>query len=168
MHAIAPSCPRTAGVFTEPYATRPVVVWPSGPLDVVAAFDKAVDPAAAGRLSARASLTSSQAEPAGDRDPSPRPSGALRIVGARLTDAGRTLTLATDPHPRLARYVLPLPRRSIPRQRSNAGEDQLRPFGCRGRLDPRHRARTLSLCGQAGGRSSISMRRAADSRIKTA
>ena len=33
--------------------------------------------------------------------------GELHIVGVRVDDGGRTLTLATDPHPRLC-YVLPL------------------------------------------------------------
>ena len=45
----------------------------------------------------------------GQRTLASRPSGSLRIVGARLSNAGRTLTLATDPHPRLANYVVPLP-----------------------------------------------------------
>ncbi len=36
------------------------------------------------------------------------PIGSLRIVDARLIDGGRTLVLATDPHPRVARYRLPL------------------------------------------------------------
>ncbi len=48
----------------------------------------------------------------GDRpDPraTPGPAGHVRIVGARLVDGGRTLVLATGPHPRSARYLLPLP-----------------------------------------------------------
>ena len=35
--------------------------------------------------------------------------GSLRIAAVRLSDDGQTLTLATDPHPRLARYLLPVP-----------------------------------------------------------
>jgi putative heme-binding domain-containing protein len=86
---------------------RVAAVWPSGPLDVVVAFDNAVDPAAASELVGKSITYFEPARPTGDRAGAPGPSGALRIVGARLTDAGRTLTLATDPHPSLARYVLP-------------------------------------------------------------
>jgi putative heme-binding domain-containing protein len=46
--------------------------------------------------------------------PPARPAGRLRIVGARLVDDGRTLVLATDPHPRVAHYFLPLPGAMIP------------------------------------------------------
>ena len=35
--------------------------------------------------------------------------GRLRIAAARLEDEGRTLVLATDPHPREATYLLNLP-----------------------------------------------------------
>ncbi len=90
-------------------ASRPVAVWPSGPLDVVAAFDKAVNPATATSL-VNQNIPYFQPEgPADGGVASPRRLGSLRIVGARLADDGRTLTLATDPHPALARYVLPLP-----------------------------------------------------------
>src|SRR5262249_11408176 len=36
-----------------------------------------------------------------------QPAGSIRIAGARLTDGRRTLVLATDPHPRVARFQLP-------------------------------------------------------------
>ena len=36
------------------------------------------------------------------------PLGTLRIAGAKLVDQGQTLLLATDPHPRVARYELVL------------------------------------------------------------
>jgi putative heme-binding domain-containing protein len=101
-------------------AMRPVAVWPSGPLEIIAAFDKALEPAAAAAFVGKSIAYSEPAEPPGGRNPSPRPLGALRIVGARLTDAGRTLTLATDPHPRLASYVLPVPKG--PPETSIAGE----------------------------------------------
>jgi putative heme-binding domain-containing protein len=90
-------------------ASRPVAVWPSGPLDVVAAFD---EPLTVETASSFVGQTIPYFEPAGrvdDRGSPPRPLGSVRIVGARLTDAGRTLIVATDPHPRPARYVLPLP-----------------------------------------------------------
>jgi putative heme-binding domain-containing protein len=88
----------------------PVAVWPAGPIDVVAAFDRAVDPAAAAALVGKTIPYYDLDAGATDRS-APRPLGSLRIAGARLTDGDRTLTLATDPHPRMARYVLPLPPR---------------------------------------------------------
>jgi putative heme-binding domain-containing protein len=95
---------------TEPRrspAPRPVAVWSPGPLDVVAAFDTKVD---SGRLTDLVGKTISyfEVERRPDNRAATRPLGSLRIAGARLTDDGRTLFLATDPHPRMARYVLPL------------------------------------------------------------
>ncbi|MFI5461699.1 MAG: rhodanese-like domain-containing protein [Isosphaerales bacterium] len=86
----------------------PVAIWPSGPLEVVAAFDTAIDPAVATSLLGKSIPYFVPVGTTRDRTASPRPSGALRIVGARLTDDDRTLILATDPHPRMARYLLPL------------------------------------------------------------
>jgi putative heme-binding domain-containing protein len=105
-------------------ATRVVAVWPSGPLDVVAAFDKTVDLSTATSLVGKSIPYFDPAGTANDRTAAARPLGSLRIVGARLTDAGRTLTLATDPHPRLARYVVPLSATwgNPPINRSAAGE----------------------------------------------
>jgi putative heme-binding domain-containing protein len=88
--------------------TRPVAVWPAGPLNVVVAFEKGVEPASATLLVGKSIRYFEPAGPAAAQAVSPRPPGSLRIVGARLTDSGRTLTLATDPHPAVARYVLPL------------------------------------------------------------
>ncbi len=80
---------------------RPVAVWPSGPLDVVVTFDRPVDPGwMMGRI----------VRYADPKDRSPESAGQLRIVGVRPRDDGRTLLLATDPHPRQARYQLPIPR----------------------------------------------------------
>jgi putative heme-binding domain-containing protein len=81
---------------------RLVAVWPAGPLEVVAALDRHVDPALANWFIGQTIPYSA--------DPAARPSGALRIVAARLVDEGRTLVLATDPHPRVARYFLPVAR----------------------------------------------------------
>ena len=114
------------------------------------------------RSSARASLTSSRSEPAGDRAASAATVGLVANRGARLTDAGRTLTLATDPHPRLARYVLPLPSGAepIPPRNARRGRNQLRPFRCRGRLDPgRQPGRSTTVDGLVAA-ASISKRRA--------
>jgi len=93
---------------TDGPVPRPVAIWPSLPLEVVAAFDTAIDPAVATSLVGK---SIPYFEPVGttkDRTGSAGPSGAVRIVGARLTDDARTLILATDPHPRMARYLLPL------------------------------------------------------------
>lgn len=99
-------------VFAEPESlrrtpTRPAAVWPSSLLEVIVAFDKAIDPATANAFVGKNIRYFEPGEMTGDRTGSARPSGSLRIVGARLTDGGRTVALATDPHPRLARYVVP-------------------------------------------------------------
>jgi putative heme-binding domain-containing protein len=84
---------------------RPVAVWPSGPLDVVVAFDQKIDAAVAKGLVGRAIVYSDKgARPGQDA----QAAGSLRIVGARLADDARSLLLATDPHPLMARYALPL------------------------------------------------------------
>jgi len=95
----------------------PVAVWAADPIDVVAAFDRALDPAVAAAIVGKTipyfdidSRTSDRREA--------RPLGSLRIVGASLTDGGRTLSLATDPHPRMARYLLPWP----PQKPGNGGK----------------------------------------------
>jgi putative heme-binding domain-containing protein len=82
----------------------PVVAWPSAPLEVRVAFEK---PLAVERASAlvdqhiefgSSSRTSSSIVPT---------RGVLRIAASRLADEGRTLILATDPHPFDATYSLP-------------------------------------------------------------
>jgi len=86
--------------------SRPIAIWPSGPLEVVAAFAQPVDPAVERGFVGRSIPYLVGGEP--DRDPGgDRPAGMIRIAGARLTDDRRTLVLATDPHPRVARYQLP-------------------------------------------------------------
>jgi putative heme-binding domain-containing protein len=67
---------------------------------VIATFDRPVDPAS-GRWFLGRTIPYFEA-------PAAKPSGALRIVDARLVDQARTLMLATDPHPRVARYLLPV------------------------------------------------------------
>ncbi|HZW31912.1 MAG TPA: c-type cytochrome [Isosphaeraceae bacterium] len=90
---------------------RPVVVWAPGPLEVIASFDRPVDPAL-GRWFIGRTIPYFEIPaivPGPGQAPAPRPAGALRIVAARQLDEGRTLVLATDPHPRVARYFLPVP-----------------------------------------------------------
>jgi putative heme-binding domain-containing protein len=93
---------------------RPVAIWPPGPLEVVAAFDRPLESAAAKAMIGRTIPYHDIREDAPGQPPPSRPAGTLRIVGARLLDDGRTLVLATDPHPRVARYLLPLPGATIP------------------------------------------------------
>jgi putative heme-binding domain-containing protein len=88
---------------------RPVALWPPGPLEVIAAFARPVSLQAANAMIGR---SIAYEDIHSERSPAPAasgPVGRLRIVGARLMDEGRTLVLATDPHPRAARYLLPLP-----------------------------------------------------------
>ena len=87
----------------------PVAAWPPGPLEVIAAFERPLSPTSAKAMIGR---TIPYEDPRGNAPGAPAssgPAGRLRIVGARLVDDGRTLVLATDPHPRPARYLLPLP-----------------------------------------------------------
>jgi putative heme-binding domain-containing protein len=87
----------------------PRAIWPAGPLDVVAAFEKPVDPQRAKTLAGQSIPYFSPAEAENGTTPrQERRGGALRIVDVRIGDGGRTLFIATDPHPRVARYVLPL------------------------------------------------------------
>ncbi len=90
----------------EAEAPRPVVVWPSGPLEVVAAFDRPVAADVARRMVGKSIPYGAMKAPLAGES---KPDGSLRIVGAWLAEEGRTLVLATDPHPRVARYELPFP-----------------------------------------------------------
>jgi thiosulfate/3-mercaptopyruvate sulfurtransferase len=87
-----------------------VAIWPSGPLEVVVAFDS---PIGLSQAMSFVGTSISYFEPVGasaskDRAAAARPAGALRIVGAVMSDDARTVRLATDPHPRIARYHLTL------------------------------------------------------------
>ncbi len=87
---------------------HPAAVWPSGPLNVVAAFEQPIEPARAQAIVGQTIPYSAPADSERGAGRQDRQVGALRIVGVRVDDGGRTLTLATDPHPRRARYLLPL------------------------------------------------------------
>jgi putative heme-binding domain-containing protein len=86
----------------------PVAVWPSGPLDVIAAFASPIDGPTASALVGQDIPYFDPAPNVAGRASATVPLGSLHIVGVQLGDDGRTLKLATDPHPRQARYVLPL------------------------------------------------------------
>ena len=72
---------------------RPVAVWPQGPLDVIAAFDRSVDAEVRGLDRQNHLLLSKRPQAV------PVPLGSLRIVGARAIDDGRTIILADRPPP---------------------------------------------------------------------
>ena len=89
-----------------PAGPRVVAVWASGPMEVRIALDQEADPSAATRLVGRLArfeptrvAATGEARPGGD-------GGSVRVSAARLADQGRTLILATDPHPREATYAL--------------------------------------------------------------
>jgi putative heme-binding domain-containing protein len=123
----------------EPDVPRAVIAWPSGPLDVRIAFDRPIDASALAGLVGqtiafgdqvaeieRPDWLKSVKKPSNPK--SPATGGRLRIAAARLADEGRTLVLATDPHPRQETYVLALPPMRSARvpgssQRMNLGYD---------------------------------------------
>ncbi|WP_435021680.1 c-type cytochrome [Tundrisphaera sp. TA3] len=79
--------------------------WAAGPMETRIAFPEAVDPSvASGVVGTKIGFEdpAAQGRPGGNR-------GTLRVAAARLEDGGRTLVLATDPHPREATYRLSLP-----------------------------------------------------------
>jgi putative heme-binding domain-containing protein len=82
---------------------RPDLIWPAGPMEVRATFDPPLDPADARRLAGTRIRFASDPTTSGSRGPD----ASLRIAAARLEDGGRTLVLATDPHPRDTAYSLP-------------------------------------------------------------
>ncbi len=103
-------------VNTRPEAARPVLAWPSGPLEVKVAFDRPVDPASIGE----ASIAFGEYASAGDRhetlsppykvlqEQKRSPRGELKVGGIRVSDDRRTVTLSTGAHPWLATYALTL------------------------------------------------------------
>lgn len=86
---------------------RPAAIWAPDPLNVVLAFPRPITADLAGSLVGRKIAYGGMKVGA-----SPTGSGAsvatLTIAGTRLADSGRTLILATDPHPTSARYQLHL------------------------------------------------------------
>ncbi len=86
-----------------------VAIWPSGPMEVRLAFDRAVDPA---RVQALEGRTIDFHARSSTNQPGPL-RGSIRIAGARLTDDDRLAILATDPHPIDGVYVLSDP--TLPR-----------------------------------------------------
>lgn len=104
---------RSAGATAQPVATaqradRPAAIWASGPLEVIATFPERVEPERAKALIGQSIPYFDLIEPDKGTAQADRQLGALRIVSVQVADAGRTLTIATDPHPRMGRYLLPV------------------------------------------------------------
>lgn len=87
-------------------------IWAAGPLEVRLAFPEPADPGLIRLLKGREIRFGE-----GER------TGSLRISAARLVNDGRTLVLATDPHPWEATYRLTLP--GVPRPGAEPGPDRL-------------------------------------------
>lgn len=86
-------------------------MWPAGPIEVVAAFDQPIERASAEALVGHDIPYVEGSPSLPETKLNDRVSGHLRIAAIRLVDENRTLVIATDPHPRIARYSLPLPAR---------------------------------------------------------
>jgi putative heme-binding domain-containing protein len=106
--------------YEDKEVPQPVIAWPSGPLEVRVAFDRPLDPS---RLDALPGvpIAFGRHVRAGDahevfkppykavQAQLAAPRGTLHVASARLDDDGRTLVLATDPHPWEATYAFALP-----------------------------------------------------------
>ncbi len=90
-----------------------VVAWPAGPLEVRATSKEPFDPAVVSRIVGTAipfyDQFRNRSEMVRFGPPREAPRYSIRIAAARLVDGGRTLVLATDPHPREAVYILAIP-----------------------------------------------------------
>ena len=88
----------------EPAAKRPGAVWAASPIEIVFAFPDALDESVA-KIAVGKEVSCYDGKivmlPTGRRY-----LGALSIGGAKLTDGGRTLTLATDPHSVAGGYLI--------------------------------------------------------------
>jgi putative heme-binding domain-containing protein len=103
--------------YEDANAPQPIVAWPAGPLEVRVAFDRAVDSSLTNGLVGQVILFGEHVGAADRLDKLKPPhkaveaqeaasKGQLKIAAASLIDDGRTLVLATDPHPRAATYAL--------------------------------------------------------------
>lgn len=90
-----------AAVPPEP---RPALAWPTGPLEVRVALDAPVEAGDVARLVGEVIRF-----PGNDPylDAPEAAAYGLRIAGVRAVEGGRTLVLATDPHPTATTYHLP-------------------------------------------------------------
>ncbi|WP_422924019.1 PQQ-dependent sugar dehydrogenase [Singulisphaera sp. PoT] len=101
-----------AAVAQEPAPiSKAVVAWPAGPLEVRVAFDNPIVPEVAQALEGEPIPFGvlAPADPKGLDLHLAKTLGVIRVAAVRIEDGGRTLVLATDPHPREATYLLTLP-----------------------------------------------------------
>ena len=100
--------PGKAAPASASIAPRIVATWPAGLMETHVAFDQPVDPAVATGAVGR-SIRFGPATPSAPGEGRPGgDGGSIRIAAARLIDEGRTLVLATDPHPTETTYELKL------------------------------------------------------------
>ena len=104
----------------DPDAPQPVAAWAAGPMEARVAFDRPLDPKVASAV-VDGSVAFGEHVRAADRFEAHKPPykavkrqreaprGTLRVTSASLVDGGRTLALATDPHPWDVTYALTLP-----------------------------------------------------------
>ena len=141
---------RAAAASPGSAAPRVVAAWPAGPMEVRAAFDGPIDPSVARAMVGRSIPFG---EPA-NRGAGPRLAvtlGRLRIAAARLDDGGRTLVLATDPHPRPASYVLTVPLDDASGRSAPRGESRWPTTWAASRSSGSAAGRDRSLRGRDGG-----------------
>lgn len=86
----------------DPTPIRPVAVWAAGPLDVTLAFQEPVQPTDVFPGGVK-TIRYYDGDGGGDAT---SPLGSLNCPGVRASEDGRVLTMATDPHPVAARYVI--------------------------------------------------------------
>ena len=84
---------------------KPVLAWPVGPFETRVSFDGALDPEVAKSVVGSKIVFE---EKATEKESSADHKGTLNVTAAKLVDAGRTLVLTTDPHPRAGLYSLDL------------------------------------------------------------
>ena len=103
---------RIAGAIADDARPRPVMAWASSPLEVRIAYDHALDPGMVKAASGGVILFGDDVGPGvrletreKARDVSSPVRGTLRVASASLTDDGKTLILATDPHPYRTAYA---------------------------------------------------------------
>ena len=95
------------GLVKEPFK-HPRSSGRRGPLELVLAFPAPADPQWARSLIGRSISYFDPARRTAEKRSAAVPLGTLHIAGLKLADQGRTLILATDPHPRAARYTIDL------------------------------------------------------------
>jgi putative heme-binding domain-containing protein len=107
--------------YTDPTTPQPQTAWSASSLETRIRFDRPLDPSVP-RTAVNQEVAYGDYIRAGDRHEAFRPGyyavidqqqrafrGRLRVVGAGLTDDGRTLVLRTDPKPARTWYAMTIP-----------------------------------------------------------